>query len=129
MRYRTGDVGSLSAASCPCDRGLPLLEEIEGRTTDFIRAPDGTVVHGLALIYVLRELPEIEEFKIVQESLTKIRLLLVTSSRDREALEVSVRDQFRRRLGEAVAVEFDYVDKIEREATGKFRYVVSHVNS
>lgn len=129
VRYRTGDVGSLSREYCACGRGLPLLEEIEGRTTDFIRAPDGTVVHGLALIYVLRELPEIEEFKIVQESLTKIRLLLVISSRDRDSLEADIRDQFRRRLGKALAVEFEYVDKIEREATGKFRYVVSHVNN
>lgn len=129
VRYRTGDIGSLSPAICSCGRGLPLLAEIEGRTTDFIRTPDGTVVHGLALIYVLRDLPEIEEFKIVQESLTKIRLLLVTSSRDRESLEAGVRDQFHRRLGDAVVVEFDYVDRIEREATGKFRYVVSHLSS
>ncbi len=57
VRYRTGDVGSLSDDTCPCGRGLPLLAEIEGRSTDFVRAADGTVIHGLALIYVLREIP------------------------------------------------------------------------
>ena len=42
---------------CPCGRGLPLLKEIQGRTTDFVVAADGTLMHGLALIYVIRDLP------------------------------------------------------------------------
>ncbi|HET9663825.1 MAG TPA: AMP-binding protein, partial [Burkholderiales bacterium] len=57
IRYRTGDVGVLSAQRCVCGRGLPLLQEIQGRTTDFVVAQDGTVMHGLALIYVVREIP------------------------------------------------------------------------
>ncbi|MCB1843131.1 MAG: phenylacetate--CoA ligase family protein [Halioglobus sp.] len=129
VRYRTGDVGSLSADTCACGRSLPLLAEVEGRTTDFIRAADGTVLHGLALIYVLRELPEVEEFKIVQESLTRLRVQLVTSVANRNLLETTISDQFRRRLGDSLMVVFEYVDAIEREASGKFRYVVSHVQA
>lgn len=41
IRYRTGDVGFLTDAQCSCGRGLPLLKEIQGRTTDFIVAQDG----------------------------------------------------------------------------------------
>jgi phenylacetate-CoA ligase len=129
VRYRTGDVGSLSGDTCPCGRGLPLLAEIEGRSTDFVRATDGTVIHGLALIYVLREMPQVEAFRIIQESLTSITVQLVTSSRDTEQLENSITEQFRRRLGESVVVGFAYVSRIEREASGKFRYVVSQITS
>jgi len=129
VRYRTGDVGSLSGDECSCGRGLPLLAEIEGRSTDFVKAADGTVLHGLALIYVLREIPEVEEFKIVQESLTRITVQIVTSSSDTTQMESAVTDQFRRRLGESLIVKFDYVAKIEREASGKFRYVVSQLTS
>ncbi|GAB5450537.1 MAG: phenylacetate--CoA ligase family protein [Halioglobus sp.] len=129
VRYRTGDVGSLSDDVCPCGRGLPLLGELEGRTTDFVHAADGTVLHGLALIYVMREIPEIEEFKIIQESLTRITIQLVVPDIDRKALETSISAQFQQRLGDAVVVQFEYVDRIPREASGKFRYVVSHVNS
>ena len=68
IRYRTGDVGVLGTAAVPCGRGLPMLEQIQGRTTDFVVAADGTVMHGLALIYVVRDLPGIESFKIVQET-------------------------------------------------------------
>jgi len=129
VRYRTGDVGSLSEAGCPCGRGLPLLAEIEGRSTDFVRAADGTVLHGLALIYVLREIPQVEEFKIIQESIASITVQIVTSSHDTEQLEKTVSEQFRRRLGDSLVLNFEYVSRIEREASGKFRYVVSKLTS
>ncbi|MFT4613213.1 MAG: phenylacetate-CoA ligase [Bacteroidia bacterium] len=129
IRYPTGDVGSLSQEPCACGRGLPLLSELEGRTTDFVHAADGTVLHGLALIYVLREMPEIEEFKIIQESVTEISVQWVSSLENAVELERTVTEQFRRRLGDALVVNFEYVSKIEREASGKFRYVISRVGS
>ena len=66
IRYRTGDVAVLDEQSCSCGRGLPLLKEIQGRTTDFVVASDGTIMHGLALIYVIRDIPGVENFKIIQ---------------------------------------------------------------
>ena len=80
IRYRTGDIGALSDASCPCGRGLPLLQSIEGRSTDFVIAEDGTVMHGLALIYIVRDIPGVASFKIIQESLDLTRFLLVTTA-------------------------------------------------
>ncbi|MBK6737183.1 MAG: phenylacetate--CoA ligase family protein [Haliea sp.] len=129
VRYRTGDVGSLSNETCSCGRGLPVLAEIEGRSTDFIKAADGTVLHGLALIYVLREIPEVEEFKIVQETITRMTVQIVTSVSDTAELERKVTEQFRRRLGDSLVLNFVYVSTIEREASGKFRYVVSQLTS
>src|SRR5262249_31655440 len=63
VRYRTGDIGVLDDRPCQCGRGLPLLREVQGRSTDFVVASDGTPMHGLALIYVLRELTGIESFR------------------------------------------------------------------
>ena len=80
IRYRTGDIGILRSRPCPCGRGLPMLDEIQGRSTDFVIAEDGTVMHGLALIYVLRDLPEIASFKIVQESRQQVRVQIVPAA-------------------------------------------------
>lgn len=129
VRYPTGDVGSLSDEPCACGRGLPVLAEIEGRTTDFIKAADGTVLHGLALIYVLREMEALDQFKIIQDSLAEVTVQLVTASNDRDQIEQTIVEQFRRRLGESLVVNFEYLSKIEREASGKFRYVVSKLAS
>jgi phenylacetate-CoA ligase len=62
---------------CTCGRGLPMLKEIQGRTTDFVVAADGTVMHGLALIYVLRDLPGLQSFKVVQHDLQRTTVMLV----------------------------------------------------
>ncbi|MCP4267432.1 MAG: phenylacetate--CoA ligase family protein [Candidatus Brocadiaceae bacterium] len=127
IRYRTGDVGVLSDQACPCGRGLPLLKEVEGRTTDFIIAPDGRIMHGLSLIYVLRETNGIEEFKIIQEGLDNFLVQIVTVPSFNSSNEENIRKGFQERLGKDVIVRFDYPEVINPEKSGKFRYVVSKV--
>lgn len=127
VRYRTGDIATLSDKVCSCGRGLPVLENIEGRSTDFVVASNGTMMHGLALIYVIRELKGISNFKIVQETLTFTRVQLVLENGDAEALADTVRRGLIARLGADVRVEVEWVDQIAAEASGKYRYVISKV--
>lgn len=126
IRYRTGDIGVLGASHCSCGRGLPLLQDIQGRSTDFVVAADGTVMHGLSLVYILRDLPGVKSFKVIQESRAFTRVLLVTDEAfapDAVALIVS---GFKQRLGADVSVAVDLVDTIPAEKSGKFRYIISH---
>ncbi len=126
IRYRTGDIGVLDTALCSCGRGLPLLKEIQGRSTDFVVATDGTVMHGLSLIYILRDLVGVQSFKVVQESREKTRVLLVTGPGFMPDAPGLIVDGFRRRLGPSVDVQVELVDSIPAEKSGKFRYIVSH---
>lgn len=127
IRYRTGDVAVVSNARCACGRGLPMLEEIQGRSTDFVVAADGTVMHGLALIYIVRNLPGVRQFKITQESLLQSRIqLVVDADFDRTAI-LEIASQVRARLGSAVQVDIELVGDIPAERSGKHRYVVSRV--
>ena len=126
IRYRTGDVGVLSDAPCACGRGLPVLQEIEGRTTDFVVAADGTVMHGLALIYVVRDLPGIERFKIIQWDRGRTTVQLVRGPDFRPEAEATIRSGLQARLGAGVRIEIERVDEIPAERSGKFRYIVSH---
>ncbi len=127
IRYRTGDVGMLSDEVCACGRGLPLLKEIQGRTTDFVVAADGTVLHGLALIYVLRDLEGVDSFKIIQHSLEKTTIQMVKNEQFSDKDLDSIRSTFKQRLGNDVDIEIEFVTDIAKEKSGKFRYVVSHV--
>lgn len=127
VRYRTGDVGALDDKPCTCGRALPLLKEIQGRTTDFIVAKDGTIMHGLALVYVVRALPGIASFKLIQESVDLTRVLVVRGAQFEEATAARIREGLGRRLGKGVAIRVEEVDMIPPEASGKFRYVVSRV--
>ena len=126
IRYRTGDIGVLSAETCSCGRGLPLLQEISGRSTDFVIAADGTVLHGLSLIYILREIPGVISFKVVQETRALIRVQLVTRADFSTQAISQIISGFKQRLGSAVVVEVSLVDQIPSEKSGKFRYIISH---
>jgi phenylacetate-CoA ligase len=125
IRYKTGDVGALDERVCACGRGLPMLKEIDGRTTDFVVAKDGTVMHGLALVYVVRELPGIRKFKIVQESVDHTRVMLVPDEGFEPGIKARIHDGMARRLGQSVQIEVAVVNDIPAEPSGKFRYVVS----
>ena len=127
IRYRTGDVAALDDRPCPCGRGLPMLKEIHGRTTDFLVATDGTVMHGLALIYIVRDLQGVQKFKIVQEDLHHTRVLIVTDANFRSSDLDTIRNGVRQRLGVDVEVSVELVNEISAELSGKFRYVVSKV--
>jgi phenylacetate-CoA ligase len=125
IRYRTGDVGVLDERVCACGRGLPLIKEIQGRTTDFVVARDGTVMHGLALVYVVRDLPGIAKFKIVQESVDHTRVLLVANADFDRGNAEQIRSGMAQRLGQDVQIDIEFVDDIPAEASGKYRYVIS----
>ncbi|MFI5445927.1 phenylacetate--CoA ligase family protein [Polaromonas sp. UC242_47] len=126
IRYRTGDIGILGATPCSCGRGLPLLQDIQGRSTDFVTAADGTVMHGLSLIYILRDLPGVKAFKVVQESRELTRVLLVREQGFAPDGAAKIISGFRQRLGADVSVNVEFVDKIPAEKSGKFRYIISH---
>jgi phenylacetate-CoA ligase len=127
IRYRTGDIGVLDSKPCTCGRGLPLLREIQGRSTDFLVAQNGTVMHGLALIYILRDLPQILAFKIIQESLDSTRVLTVSEDGLSPELVEKIKVGFKARLGQGVRIAVEEVTEIPAEKSGKFRYVVSMV--
>ncbi len=127
IRYRTGDIGILDDKPCTCGRGLPLLKEIQGRSTDFLVAQDGTVMHGLALIYILRDLPEVRNFKIIQESLDLTRVWVVSEARLGSGAVAKIEQAFKARLGQAVNIAIEEMAEIPPDKSGKFRYVVSKV--
>jgi phenylacetate-CoA ligase len=127
IRYRTGDMARWGFQPCGCGRGLPLLQAVEGRQTDFIITPDQRVIHALAVIYILRESPDIQKFQVIQETVDSLTVKVVPK-RD---LPRPAREKIIRGLQQAVGVlmKIDVVvaADIPITASGKFRYVISRV--
>lgn len=127
IRYRTGDVLRLSSEPASGGQGLHVIAEVTGRQTDFVVAADGRVMHALAVIYVLRAVPGIDRFKCIQHALDRMEVQIVPDARWNEAARHAVVAGLQARLGEALQVELRLLDEIPPEASGKYRYVVSHV--
>ena len=127
IRYRTGDVVKRSAQADPGGRGLAVLDAVIGRQTDFIVAADGRIMHALAVIYVLRAVPGVGEFKLVQHTVERMEVQVVPDARWTAAAGDAIVAGLRARLGQALKIDLKLVDAIAPEASGKHRYVVSHV--
>ncbi len=127
IRYRTGDVVRLADETCRAGRGLHVISEVVGRTTDFVVRTDGAIMHALAVIYVLRAVPGVGEFKIVQHSVQDLEVQVVPNAHWEEGARAAIESGLHQRLGNDVRIAIRLVDAIPPEASGKHRYVVSHV--
>jgi phenylacetate-CoA ligase len=125
IRYRTGDVAVAATAPCGCGRGLPALERVIGRTTDFVRTADGGAMHALSLIYEVRERPGVRAFKFVQDERYALTLLVVAGPELTADVEAAILAGLRRRVGPRTPVVLQRVEQIPPERSGKYRYVVS----
>lgn len=125
IRYRTGDMAVMAQAACACGRGLPALERVLGRSTDFIRTPSGNVMHALALIYEVRDKPGVKAFKFVQDEDLSLELLVVAGPEFSSEAEAATLNGLRARMGEGARLRLRRVAEIPPEKSGKFRYVVS----
>ena len=119
----------LSPHRCRDGRGLHVIEEVLGRSTDFVVRPDGTVMHALAVIYVLRAAEGIDRFKFIQYGLRDAEVLIVPNRRWSETSRTQVLSGLQQRLGGEVRIALRMVESIPPEASGKHRYVVSHVDT
>ena len=127
IRYRTGDMVRTSPDPCLDGRGLHVLAEVVGRSTDFVVRADGTVTHALAVIYVLRDVEGVAQFRFIQHALDDVEVIVVPNDRWGEAAQAKATAGLVQRLGGDVRIRFRVVDAMPVEASGKYRYVVSHV--
>jgi phenylacetate-coenzyme A ligase PaaK-like adenylate-forming protein len=127
LRYATGDVAALSTRRCPCGRALPLLERIEGRSNDSIMAPDGRIINALGLVYALREVEGIEQFRINQKELDRFHVQIVCTEHYRQESEERIRKGWIQLLRAPLKVTFEYLESFPVEHSGKFRHIVSEL--
>jgi phenylacetate-CoA ligase len=127
IRYDIGDLGSPSDKKCSCGIGLPLMDIVEGRKEDFIRIADGKFVHAAYLCYTLKE-DTVHEFKMYQKDIGKLLVQLVKSPSYSSTTENKLERNLRTALGDDVEIDFEYLEKIPREVSGKLRYFVSEID-
>ncbi len=127
IRYDTGDVARITDDVCPCGRSQQLLTEVVGRSVDVLTTPEGTKVHGWFFLYVLWEFGQgIREYQVVQETTERILIKIVPRADfDRRSLD-KIAESIRRK-SERWIVEFEMVDRIERTASGKHKFIMNEV--
>jgi phenylacetate-CoA ligase len=130
LRYQVGDVAVLSERQCPCGRGLPLLERLEGREADYVVTPSGEMISGISLTETFAlQVPGIAQFQIVQESLQRFRFRIVRGPDFGPASLQRLRSLVRERFGSDVNYQCEYLEQIPPEPSGKYRFCISRVGN
>jgi phenylacetate-CoA ligase len=105
VRYRTGDLVHPSYDPCPCGRPfLRLQGGVLGRVDDMV-VVRGVNVFPSAIENVMREFPEIEEFRVEvfeKEAMKEIRIVLEPCS-DRSSVE-GLEEQVSQRMRETIGL-------------------------
>ncbi len=125
IRYRIGDRGTLYNRACSCGRGLPLLEGIEGRTLDVVRAPNGNALGGTFWTLLFRSKPGIKTFQVIQEDMRGIAVLYVHDTSVHDVPLDYFKKKIRGKCGENFKVDFQEVKQIKKTTSGKTRFVIS----
>ncbi|HHT9119111.1 MAG TPA: phenylacetate--CoA ligase family protein [Candidatus Hypogeohydataceae bacterium YC41] len=126
IRYEQQDMGIRSDKKPLCGRGLPLMKSFEGRTDDFVILPTGKAVPPSFFIAVFTPLKDIFQWRVVQESAHKIKVLIVSSKVSSEKIR-NIENALKEKLGAEVEITIELVDEIKKDPSGKRRAVVSKV--
>ena len=129
IRYNIGDVGVATNEQCSCGRTLSVMKILEGRTGDFLTTTEGRIITPIVFFpYPFEDVTGIKQFRVVQQENDRLVIMLVIrgdkfNKQILEKAERNLKDLF----GEGMRVEFQFVEKIDRDVTGKLRKIISHV--
>jgi len=128
IRYRIGDLGVLDPTPCLCGRGLPRIKSVEGRVLDALRMENGRVVPGEFFPHLLKDIPEVREYQVRQESRTEIVLSAVLSDDLSIRSEHLLASEIEKVFGAGTHVRLNRVNEIPRLSSGKRRITIGLEN-
>ncbi len=128
IRYRIGDKGMLSDSDCDCGRGLPLLEKVVGRETDFIHTPEGKLVSGVAIAtFVITNIPGIAQVQMIQNSIDSVVVKVIENGDSSVTTLSTLEAKLRELLGDGIKLSFERVSSIPVASSGKYRFTISNI--
>jgi phenylacetate-CoA ligase len=126
VRYRTGDMASLSDESCSCGRRMPLVRELYGRKEDTVLLSDGRRVASFYKVF--QGISGIREAQVIQKDFINFEIIVVPDKNGFPILQQNLLlENIHSRYGN-LSIEIKCVDEIERTRGGKFRAVISQIN-
>jgi phenylacetate-CoA ligase len=130
INYALGDL-AVAGRPCPCGRGFPTIEQIEGRTSETLRTPAGKTIAGGALcnflMFGVKVAPRLAEFQAVQVADNRVVLRVVPGSHFNQEFAGRLRHELERFLGPGMEASVETVDRLELERSGKRLLIKSNL--
>ena len=128
IRYRIGDRIRLKDGICSCGRNTPLVEEIIGRINDYVYSKERGKINLGNISNSLKYVKGIVRFQVEQNELDRIIVRIIKDERIyTQEDEKMFMNELRYRLGSKMKIEFEYINNLEKEESGKFRLVKNNI--
>lgn len=125
IRYEVGDVGTFVKGYCRCGRESKILKYIDGRNEDYIITPEGRKIRRFG--YIFKNTKDVKEAQIIQQKLGEIIIKIVKRENYSTHDEKRIRGEIAKWISPKLKVYFEYVSKIERDQSGKFKAIKSYL--
>lgn len=127
IRYEIGDLGSISTKN-----GKRVLKQLQGRTSDIARLPNGKVIPGLTFYYVtksvINEQSTVTEFVIIQKKPLLFQIQYVAgvelTQKEKQQIKAAMSDY----ADASIHVEFKKLNQLDRSNRGKLKQFMTEVN-
>lgn len=131
VRYRIGDKVKLAQSDlkCSCGSLFPLVEKIEGRTTDYILSPTHGKVNLGNISNSTKNIHGIVKFQLIQDTIDEVQLLIVNNNAFTSIEHNKFLMALKERIGPEVKITTKLVDDIPSEKSGKFRIVKNNLKN
>lgn len=126
IRYDIGDLGEIIESDCPCGRRSPIIAALQGRLSESLRLPDGALIPAAELQKMMRPVPGLVEWQVVQDGSRSVQFNLVCDRPRSDAgslIDSRVREAFARINTTGLDVKVQLVQRIQPEPNGKKRLV------
>lgn len=129
IRYRIGDRIKLASPNkiCGCGSIFPLVDKIEGRSTDYILSPTHGKVNLGNISNSTKDVNGIIKFQVIQYAVDKVQVLIVTNDKFNTIEQGKFVAALQERLGFQLDITIENVDDIPTEKSGKFRIVKNNI--
>ncbi len=129
IRYQIEDMGFAQDQSCPCGRGLPLMQMAGGRVTDFLITPEGKVISGASMtIYFIATVPGITQAQIIQKQKDHLILKVIKNEKfDNNSLKI-LKHKVAEFFGPNMKYDLESVDRIPSTASGKHLFSICELD-
>lgn len=129
IRYRTNDLSRVLETACACGRTSRLLDPVTTKAEDVVITPDGRIISPSILTHPFKPFDKLVKSQIIQVATDRIVVKLVAGSGFTDEQRSELVNGLRARLGPVMQIEVAEVDDIPPERSGKFRWVISQVQT
>ena len=130
IRYRIGDSIEFSKDVCSCGNAHPIVKHINGRKTDFLYSSERGKINAANMSNVIKYIPNaVKNIQFIQEKVEEITInIAIDKVRYKDEYDLEIIKEMENRFGKNMKFIINKMDDLEREKSGKFRYIKNNLD-